>query len=1674
MKNTLLMTLRWGQNTKKYTFSLLTFILILSGTFTPARASGIQTNGSQDEETFPIGIFWPPTWANTNDEQYDYIKEAKIDYIQNVSSTDLNTVEKNLAMLDLAEARGLKVQVSDDRVKNILNLTDEELAAMVNDYKDHPATYGYYVKDEPTPSELEDYAIAYNRVLQLDPERIPSLNLLPKTWAIPNYKGYVEGWINAVGASNLKLLSFDFYPFPDSPSGGVSEDYYVTLEHIKEAGLKYNLKTAGYLQSFGIPGVYRRPNENEMRYNVYSLLSYGVKNPIWFTWWTPESQNETFVDGIIDKEGNKTDFYEPVKQLNADMKSLGRTLIHLDAKYVYHQGVAQKGTKSVPEDFIWLPQNSSDDLILTYFINPNNGKSYVMVVNKSLSNSKALTFQLDPTLNAADIKEVSAVSGGSEVIPTINASENTISADFLPGEGKLYALPAGYTYTETKDQSNVIPNGGFENGLWPDHKGATLDTAIRRKGQSVKLTAAGEQAYVESSVAKIGRQNSHSFNIWLKTDNISTGNGVKVELMQVDANGFDVGLYPGSVTVGGTAGWMKYEIPNLQTSASGIRVIVKTLPGVEGTVWADEAVLTDTSAIEILTDELLSFDHIYEKSANFWFDGSNITVADGDESRLMRTSDTDEYIVYNKPSISKFEAKLYTGNTDYVDFYVSPDNVTWSPVTVKDVNKKNTSNEWFTVTKSSDGIPSGMNYLKVVFKANNEYNWYPQLGQMKITYGSDAAEGNSLIDNSGFENGLWNMQRGAILDTSVKHYGNASAKLEAGPTGNWMSSAIATPDPAQRHDLSVWLKTDGITDPKGVRIELMQVDANGNDIGLITEPNGRIEIGGTQEWTQFNLEGVRIAAPGVRVIVRTTSGISGTVWMDDVNLTDIPAYGTLRDELSSFDAVLEKSNNIWLDSTNPDIAEGDESRLTRTADTDEYLVYHKEAITKFSAQLYTGSTDYVDFYVSPNNADWTQVEVNTSDKVETNRGWFKLTKSSVSVPPGMNYLKMVVRGNNEFSWYPQIGSISITSGYGDDVLAPPVSLLKNSGFEAGIWPNHQGATLDTEVKHSGNAGVKITADADGSFIGSYATRVDPLQAYALSLWLKTDGISDLDGVQVEIDELDYEGNRIGLYVPDMGQLTTGGTKDWEIYGVPVIDHLNPATASLQVTVRTKAGTSGTVYVDDLKLIQTDDQLVNHAPTATASITGTAQVGATLTGTHTFSDPDVGDTEGVSTYRWLISSTLAGTYTAIQGATSTAYTPFSGDQGKYIKVEVTPVDNHGLAGNPSISSATTAVAAASVGPVNNNNGNGGGSVTPIPESKAIQNVTEEQLKSSQGNVVLGSGITSLSLPINAAGVLQNALTIQSGQASVTIPSELLKALREQASKELMDAKRIIVKLERIQLSSDTDNTELKAGESGYVLELYAENERGTQTRLSSFVKPVRVVLPYDPAHNAELIGIYYYNETKRDWEYVGGIVDSAKGLISVELSHFSKYAVMEFNKSFTDLPSGHWAERAIKALAAKHVVSGADGESFKPDGLTTRAEFTAMLVRSFGLTVSKAGVPFKDIASNSWYSDAVRAAYEAGIIQGVAADRFDPNAQITREQMATLIVRAADYAKRELIVGNPGLSGYHDSDKVSGWATKAVDQAIQAGLMKGKKAGMFSPSDKVTRAETAQAIWNLLQ
>jgi hypothetical protein len=173
-----------------------------------------------------------------------------------------------------------------------------------------------------------------------------------------------------------------------------------------------------------------------------------------------------------------------------------------------------------------------------------------------------------------------------------------------------------------------------------------------------------------------------------------------------------------------------------------------------------------------------------------------------------------------------------------------------------------------------------------------------------------------------------------------------------------------------------------------------------------------------------------------------------------------------------------------------------------------------------------------------------------------------------------------------------------------------------------------------------------------------------------------------------------------------------------------------------------------------------------------------------------------------------------------------------------------------------------------------------------------------------------------------------------------------------------------------------------------------------------------------------------------------------------------------NKTFADV-KGHWAQSDIEFMASKGFVNGLADNKFEPNAQITRAQFVAILVNMLG-TNNTATIAFNDVPADAWYAESVRIAYGAGLAKGLSEDKFGPNEAISREQMAAMIVNAMNYKNISIPENNGSLDKYIDSSSIAGWAKSSVAQAAVAGVLNGKPVGdgsvKFAPKDKATRAE----------
>lgn len=176
-------------------------------------------------------------------------------------------------------------------------------------------------------------------------------------------------------------------------------------------------------------------------------------------------------------------------------------------------------------------------------------------------------------------------------------------------------------------------------------------------------------------------------------------------------------------------------------------------------------------------------------------------------------------------------------------------------------------------------------------------------------------------------------------------------------------------------------------------------------------------------------------------------------------------------------------------------------------------------------------------------------------------------------------------------------------------------------------------------------------------------------------------------------------------------------------------------------------------------------------------------------------------------------------------------------------------------------------------------------------------------------------------------------------------------------------------------------------------------------------------------------------------------------------------------SLSDIQN-HWAKDAIKVLVDRGLFKGVDNNKFAPDTAMTRAMFTTVLSRFAEENIAPySSSRFTDVAPGQWYTEAVEWAADRQIVNGTGQGTFQPNASITREQMAVILYKYLQ-DKGIQLSQSTDLTAFSDEATVSSWAKEAVSAMQQAEIISGKPGNIFDPQGTATRAE-ACAMFNRL-
>ena len=232
-----------------------------------------------------------------------------------------------------------------------------------------------------------------------------------------------------------------------------------------------------------------------------------------------------------------------------------------------------------------------------------------------------------------------------------------------------------------------------------------------------------------------------------------------------------------------------------------------------------------------------------------------------------------------------------------------------------------------------------------------------------------------------------------------------------------------------------------------------------------------------------------------------------------------------------------------------------------------------------------------------------------------------------------------------------------------------------------------------------------------------------------------------------------------------------------------------------------------------------------------------------------------------------------------------------------------------------------------------------------------------------------------------------------------------------------------------------------------------------------------------------IDLTQYVPTWRGHTFIGwyserGLINKVSGVyLTKDMTVYALWRVDENPNTganpFTDVSEKDWFYGDVMFVYENGLMLGASKTLFSAHGTATRGMMATILWRMEGSPAPKGKNSFTDVEAGKWYADAITWTAENGIFAGYGKDKFGPDDPITREQLAAIFYRYADYKGYDLTVkGN--LDKFKDADKITDYAKTAMQWAVGSGLVKGKSGNLLDPQGTATRAEIAAMLHRFIE
>ena len=333
-----------------------------------------------------------------------------------------------------------------------------------------------------------------------------------------------------------------------------------------------------------------------------------------------------------------------------------------------------------------------------------------------------------------------------------------------------------------------------------------------------------------------------------------------------------------------------------------------------------------------------------------------------------------------------------------------------------------------------------------------------------------------------------------------------------------------------------------------------------------------------------------------------------------------------------------------------------------------------------------------------------------------------------------------------------------------------------------------------------------------------------------------------------------------------------------------------------------------------------------------------------------------------------------------------------------------------------------------------------------------------------------------------------ITIDMGDET-KVPAEIFESLAGKDVDVTFDLGDIQWSVNGADIPTDTDFTDLDLGASldthGIPVNVIntITGEVGTvQITLAhdgEFGFTMTLTAPLGKENAGYWANLYHYDEDAEALNFEAAAKIDEDGSVTIPFSHASQYAIVidthshatvDVSDLFIDIAPDAWYKDAIQYAYDNGLMTGVSATEFDPEATTTRAMIVSILARLEGVTTAQAA-GFADV-DDEWYATAVNWAANVGVVNGYEDNTFRPNTAITREQLAAILMNYAAYKGYD-VSARADLSHYSDADSISSWANDVLLWAVAEGLLTGVTDDTIAPQAHATRAQVAAILQRFL-